>query len=109
MQLYSVNFTPAAELLSPFSKIEVLCLYKVSALMLNMTPQIMEFYTESRMRWKMERMVSTVRVFWLQEAQFGVSLIIRFEVLFSNVTVTSFLGIKIFKLVLSLECFEISR
>lgn len=69
--------------------------------MLSMIPQMMALYTESRMRWKMERMVSTVKVSWLQEAQFGVSLIARFEVLFSNVTVTLFLGIKIFKLVLS--------
>lgn len=60
------------------------------------------------MRWKMERMVSTVKVPWLQEAQFAVSLIVRFEVLFSDVTVTLFLGIKI-KLVLSLECFGISQ
>lgn len=69
--------------------------------MLNMIPQMMALYPESRMRWKMERMVSTVKVSWLQEAQFGVSLIAWFEVLFSNVTVTLFLGIKIFKLVLS--------
>lgn len=47
-------------------------------------------------------MVSTVKVSWLQGAQVAVSLIVRFEVLFSSVTVTSFLGIKIFKLVLSL-------
>lgn len=57
----------------------------------------------------MERVVSTVKVSWLREAQFAVSLSVRFEVLFSNVTVTLFLGIKIFKLVLSLECFEISQ
>lgn len=69
----------------------------------------MAFYTESKMRWKMEGMVSTVKVSWLQEAQLAVSLIVRFEVLFSNVTVTLFLRIKIFKLVLSLECFEISQ
>lgn len=55
----------------------------------------------------MERMVSTGKVSWLQESQFAVSLIVRFEVLFSNVTVTLFLRIKI-KLVLSLECFGIS-
>lgn len=80
----------------------------MSGLKLNMIPQIMAFYTESKMRWKMERMVSTVKVSWLQEAQFAVSLIVRFEVLFSDVTVTLFLGIKI-KLVLSLECFGISQ
>lgn len=57
----------------------------------------------------MERMVSTLKVSWLREAQFAVSLSVRFEVLLSNVTVTLFLGIKIFKLVVSLECFEISQ
>lgn len=46
----------------------------------------------------MERMVSTLKVSWLREAQFAVSLSVRFEVLLSNVTVTLFLGIKIFKL-----------
>lgn len=98
----------AAELLGPFSIIKVLQhMYKMSGLKLNMIPQIMEFCTESKMRWKMERMVSTGKVSWLQESQFAVSLIVRFEVLFSNVTVTLFLRIKI-KLVLSLECFGIS-
>lgn len=84
-------------------------MYQMSAPKLNVIPQITTFYKESRMRWKMERMVSTVKVSWLQEAQFAVSLIVRFEVLFSNVTVTLFLGIKIFKLVLSLESLEISQ
>lgn len=39
-------------------------------------------------------------------AQFAVSLNVRLEFLFTNVTVL-FLVIKTFKLVLSLECFEI--
>lgn len=84
-------------------------MYNMRGLKLNMIPQIMAFYAESKMRWKMERIMSTVKVSWLQEAQFAVSLIVRFEVLFSNVTVTLFLRIKILKLVLSLECFEISQ
>lgn len=84
-------------------------MYKMSGLKLNVIPQITAFHTESQMKWKVERMVSTVTVSWLWGAQLAVSLIVRCEVLFSNVTVTLFLGIKIFKLVLSLGCFEITQ
>lgn len=53
--------------------------------------------------------MGTIKVSWLHEVQFAMSLNVRLEILFSNVTVTLFLGIKIFKLVLSVEYFEISQ
>lgn len=87
-------------------------MYKMSTLKPSMIPQIMAFYTESKTREKTKvdrAMWVQLKVSWLHEAQFSPSLNIRLEFLFNNVPVTLFLGIKIFKLVLSLECFEISQ